>query len=282
MSDYPTEPPHTSAEPTPTEQSFEVSSGGGRGKFLGLVFGLAVGVFAGKFVWKPPVTVTQFDAVKAKGAAAEKSLAAIKGQLEDLQKSVAGKICFADERDPEFERARKMVLATMGGNDIVGLRDRELQKTAAFLQTNNRLWRGNEDKASDRFDGAVADGGRGQYKGTWTLQFPGEEKRELTFDLDLNGFQPNDDPNVVRYRDVEGTFKSTIEFRYRLLGTNSDKQRLHLIVDNAFKGPQKQHPYFGFRFPADLKSKQRARGKVLGLTPDRRWQVVGEYTIQRK
>lgn len=253
-------------------------------KLLAVGFGIAAGIGAGKFIFKPKVTEAQLRQVEASAAKAQLGLKQLKSELEKVQKQYSGKICFRDSTDPDFEKARSLVIAGMSNSDLERLRGKEKEKTMAFLMENQRLWRVNSDTVTDRFDSNIGLESVGKYTGQWKITFPGEKSVSLDFDLDINGFQGSDEPNVLRYRDKDGTFKSTIEFRYRLLGTKSkgNAKRMHLVVDNAFKESRDQMLYFGIRFPSNLKNSQRARGKILGLTAEREWKIVGEYSITRK
>lgn len=279
--------PGESRVPTPeefetmTDETFHSHRSGFAAKLLAVVFGIGVGLGLGKLVFKQKVSEAELLQVEARAAQAENAVQTITRDLEDLRQEFEGKTCFGSTSDPEFEKVRQAVLASMSGSDAYALAGAEAAKIASFLQNNDRLWRVHDETMDERFDEETASLAIGRYKGDWDIAFPGQEKVTLTFDLDLQGFASKGKPNVMSYRDKDGAFTSTIEFRKKLLGTQKDEKMMHLVLDNSFKNSRDDVLFYGFRFPATLKKSQRARGKVLGLTPDRQWQVLGEYRIQR-
>src|SRR5690606_30890805 len=194
------------------EEPFHPQRSGVGGKLRALVFGAAIGVGAGYFLFKSEVTEAELRQVEARATEAEQGLVAIKADLESLRTEMAGKVCFAGPTDPGFEKAREMVLASMSGSAAYALAEQETEKTASFLTTNDRLWRVSDEGKTERFDEKTAALAVGKYAGEWNITFPGNEKADMRFDLDLNGFSGQSKPNVLSFRDKDGTFTSTIEF----------------------------------------------------------------------
>jgi hypothetical protein len=212
-------------------------------------------------------------------------LSDIHGQYTDLAKEMEEKTCFAGGDDPEYQKVRLSVIETLTPYEVDTWQKVFLEKRAKFLIENQDIWRNDwtEDAAS-RFDESLALSLKGTLEGKLNFKLPAyEEYRDFTFKLVIQGFQDGRQLNRFEYKAVKGSYSSSTEFQFALVGTNSEAGEVILLFD-APTASSSESPYshYAIKLPGGLKKKAMAEGVIYGLNIGMEWEEAGKFSGRKK